>query len=359
MKSESLAVQGHRYFVIVLGEPLRYIGKNFFGKKIFILSGKIRKIFEMGRLRIALLSGGWSGEREISLKSGEAVYRALDKEKYHVTKYDPRDDLIDLIRDKESIDIAFILLHGKFGEDGCMQGFLDLLDISFVGSGVLPSALALNKKVAKQLYRSHGLNVVEDVIVNKGGEYPVDQIMETLGPSTVVKPVAEGSSLGMSICHSKEELSKGLESAFQYDEEVLVERYIKGREVTCAVLGNKSLEALPLIEIVPNPEYAFFDYEAKYRPGATKEICPAPLPQKQTGKAQSCAKRAHMALGCRVWSRTDMIVLGEDVYVLETNTIPGMTETSLVPLAAKTAGLSLSQLLDRLIELSLESTNSR
>jgi D-alanine-D-alanine ligase len=311
----------------------------------------------MGRLRIALLSGGWSGEREISLKSGEAVYRALDKEKYDVTKYDPRDDLRDLMRDKESIDIAFILLHGKFGEDGCIQGFLDLMGIPFVGSGVLPSALALNKKVAKQLYRSSGLNVVDDVIVHRGKEYPIAQIVETLGPSTVVKPVAEGSSLGMSICHTEEELSRGLQSAFQYDEEVLVERYVKGREVTCAVLGNKGLEALPLIEIVPNPEYAFFDYEAKYKPGATKEICPAPLSDEQTETAQSCAKRAHQALGCRVWSRTDMIVQGEDVYVLETNTIPGMTETSLVPLAAKTAGLSLSELLDRLLELSLELTD--
>jgi D-alanine-D-alanine ligase len=312
----------------------------------------------MERLRIALLSGGWSGEREISLKSGEAVFRALDKEKYHVTRYDPRDDLIKLIRDRENIDIAFVLLHGKLGEDGCIQGFLDLLGLPFVGSGVLPSALALNKRVAKQLYGMGGLKVAEDVIVNKHQEYAVDQIMERLGPSTVVKPVAEGSSLGMSICHSKEELSKGLDFAFQFDQEVLVERYIKGREVTCAVLGNKSLEALPLIEIVPNLEYTFFDYEAKYKPGATKEICPAPLSQEQTEKAQTCAKMAHQALGCQVWSRTDMIVEGEDIYVLETNTIPGMTETSLVPLAAKTAGLSLSQLLDRLIQLSLELTDS-
>ena len=121
----------------------------------------------MERLRIALLSGGWSGEREISLKSGDAVFRALDKQKYLVTRYDPRDDLINLIRDRENIDIAFVLLHGKFGEDGCIQGFLDLLGIPFVGSGVLPSALALNKKVAKQLYGIRGLNVVEDVIVNK------------------------------------------------------------------------------------------------------------------------------------------------------------------------------------------------
>ena len=312
----------------------------------------------MEKLRIALLSGGWSGEREISLKSGEAVFRALDKKKYHVTRYDPREDLVRLIRDRDNVDLAFVLLHGKFGEDGCIQGFLDLLGIPFVGSGVLPSALALNKRVAKQLYGISGLKVADHVIVNKHQKYTVDQIMERVGPSTVVKPVAEGSSLGMSICHSKEELSKGLDSAFQFDQEVLVERYIKGREVTCAVLGNESLEALPLIEIVPNPEYTFFDYEAKYKPGATKEICPAPLSHEQTGKAQACAKMAHQALGCQVWSRTDMIVEEENIYVLETNTIPGMTETSLVPLAAKTAGLSLSQLLDRLIELSLELTDS-
>jgi D-alanine-D-alanine ligase len=311
----------------------------------------------MAKLRIALLSGGWSEEREISLRSGEAVYLALDKQKYDVTRFDPRDDLGALMHSRESIDIAFILLHGKFGEDGCIQGFLDLMGIPFVGSGVLPSALALNKKVAKQLYRGNGLNVVDDVIVSRGREYPIDQIMKTLGPSTVVKPVAEGSSLGMSICHTEEELSRGLQSAFQYDEEVLVERYVKGREVTCAVLGNQSLEALPLIEIVPNPEFAFFDYEAKYKPGATREICPAPLPVEQTEKAQSYAKRAHEALGCRVWSRTDMMVQGEDIYVLETNTIPGMTETSLVPLAARTAGLSLSELLDRLIQLSLGSAD--
>jgi D-alanine-D-alanine ligase len=312
----------------------------------------------MERLRIALLSGGQSGEREISLKSGEAVYLALDRQKYDVTRYDPRDDLGALMRDRESIDLAFILLHGKFGEDGCIQGFLDLMGIPFVGSGVLPSALALNKRVAKQLYRGNGLNVADDVIVNRDREYPIERIMETLGPSTVVKPVAEGSSLGMSICHTKEELSRGLQVAFQYDEEVLVERYIKGREVTCAVLGNENLEALPLIEIVPNPEYAFFDYEAKYKPGATREICPAPLSEEQTEKAQSYAKRAHRSLGCRVWSRTDMMVQAENIYVLETNTIPGMTETSLVPLAAKTAGLSLSELLDRLIQLSLGSTDS-
>ena len=312
----------------------------------------------MGKTSIALLSGGWSAERAISIRSGEAVYRALDKQKYRVTRYDPRDDMINLIKNKERIDLALILLHGKFGEDGCLQGFLDLLGIPFVGSGVLSSAMALNKKVAKEMYKNAGLHVARDVMIVKNQEFSVDRIMEAVGPSTVVKPVAEGSSLGTSVCHSPEALLRGIDLAFQYDQEVMVEKYIKGREVTCAVLGNRNFEALPLVEILPSRGYTFFDYKAKYTSGATKEICPAPLSEDLTERAQSCAKTAHKALQCRVWSRTDMMVRGDKIYVLETNTIPGMTETSLVPLAARKAGLSLSQLLDRLIDLSLQSTDS-
>ena len=308
----------------------------------------------MGKLRIALLAGGWSGEREISLKSGEAVYQALDKGKYLVTRYDPREDLAALIEERRAIDLAFILLHGKFGEDGCIQGFLDLLGIPFIGSGVLASAMALDKKVAKERFRAAGLRVAEDVMLYRDESFSMDKIGETLGPSIVVKPVAEGSSLGISICHSKEELLQGIEKAFEYDREVMVERFVKGREITCCVLGTRATEALPVIEILPNPEYAFFDYQAKYKPGATNEICPAPISQAETLKVQSCARMAHEALKCKVWSRTDMIMDGEGVTVLETNTLPGMTETSLVPLAARAAGMSLSTLLDRLIELSLE-----
>lgn len=310
----------------------------------------------MEKLRIALLAGGWSGEREISLKSGEAVYKALDKSKYVVGRYDPRDDLATLIQERKSVDLAFILLHGKFGEDGCMQGFLELLGIPFIGSGVLASAMALDKKVAKERFRGAGLDVAEDVMLVRGEPFSVEAIVETLGPSTVVKPVAEGSSLGIAICHTRQSLLQGIEEAFQYDREVMVERYVKGREITCCVLGNRTTEALPLIEILPNPEYAFFDYKAKYTPGATKEVCPAPLSETETLKAQACARKAHEALKCRVWSRTDMMLDNEKIYVLETNTIPGMTETSLVPLAAKAAGLSLTKLLDRLIDLSLEET---
>ncbi|MBW1944533.1 MAG: D-alanine--D-alanine ligase [Deltaproteobacteria bacterium] len=310
----------------------------------------------MARLTIALLAGGRSGEREVSLRSGEAVYLALDPAKYNVTRYDPRDDLARLIREREDIDLAFVLLHGKFGEDGRMQGFLDLLDIPFVGSGVLSSALSMNKKMAKGIYRRAGLTVAEDIVITRGTAIGADEIIEKLGEFLVVKPVAEGSSLGISLCRTKEALQKGIGLAFQHDREVMVEQYIKGTEVTGCVLGTTSLTALPLVEIRPSAEYAFFDYEAKYIPGATEEICPAPLPKDHTERAQSCAKAAHSALMCDVWSRTDMILKDEEIFILETNTIPGMTENSLVPRAARAAGMSLSDFVDRLIQLSLEKT---
>jgi len=309
---------------------------------------------DMEELRIGVISGGWSGEREVSLRSGEAVYRALDRKKYAVTRYDPRDDLARLIRERETIDLAFVLLHGRFGEDGCIQGFLQLLGIPFVGSGVLSSAMALHKKTAKEVYRRASLQVAEDITLAKGETFSAGAVLESLGGAAVVKPISEGSSLGMSICRSGEELALGVEKAFRYDREVLVERYIPGREITCCVLGTRELETLPLVEIVPNPEYPFFDYDAKYTPGATREICPAPLSPEQADKLAHCASEAHRALRCSVWSRTDMMLHGDEVYVLETNTIPGMTETSLVPLSARAAGMSLTEFLDRLVELSLE-----
>lgn len=307
-----------------------------------------------GRIRIALLAGGWSAEREVSLKSGESVYRALDREKYSVTWYDPRDELQAFMEARQEIDLAFILLHGRYGEDGRIQGLLDILSIPFVGSGVLASAMALNKKVAKRAYVNAGLKVAKDVFVSPGEGWSAQDIMEGVGPVSVVKPLEEGSSLGVSICRTKEELGVGIEKAFRHDREVMVEQFIEGLEVTCCVLGNRELETLPLIEIAPDESYPFFNFEAKYEPGATHEICPARISEPLAEAARYSAKEAHRSLGCRVWSRTDMIIRGEDVYVLETNTIPGMTENSLVPLAARTAGLSMQALLDKLIMLSLE-----
>lgn len=308
----------------------------------------------MSKIRIAVLAGGWSGEREVSLKGGKTVYDALDKRKYDVTQYDPRDDFRALFERKDKIDLAFVLLHGKFGEDGCIQGVLDILGVPYVGSGVLASAMALNKKVAKAIYRNEGLGVASDVVVHRGETLSPKDIMERLGPLTVVKPVGEGSSLGMSVCHSEEELRAGIRKAFEHDQEVLVEEYIDGREVTCCVLGNRDLEALPLVEIVPKTPYRFFDYEAKYTSGATDEICPARVPPDLAEAVQASARSAHRALQCRVWSRTDVIIRNGNLYLLETNTIPGMTANSLFPLAARQAGMSLEALVERLVELSLE-----
>ena len=309
---------------------------------------------DLKRLRVALIAGGISGERDVSMKSGDAVQKALDPKKYEVKRYDPRDDLGVLLKDSGNIDLALILLHGRFGEDGSMQGLLDLLGIPYVGSGILGSAMAMNKRIAKSVFRLERLLVADEVLLYRGEPYSSDQILRRLGASTVVKPASEGSSIGVTICHSEEGLLKGINTAFHHDQEILVERFLNGKEITCCVLGNKTLEALPVIEIVPKPQYTFFDYQAKYTPGATSEICPARISRAETEEVQSCAVRAHRALQCRDWSRTDMILNEGKVYVLETNTIPGMTETSLVPLAARTAGMSFSQLVERLIGLCME-----
>ncbi|MCJ7685928.1 MAG: D-alanine--D-alanine ligase [Desulfobacteraceae bacterium] len=306
------------------------------------------------KIRVAVLAGGWSDEREVSLKSGKAVYAALNRERYDVTIYDPRDDLGVLTKRSAEIDLAFILLHGKFGEDGRVQGMLDILQIPFVGSGVLASAMAMNKRIAKDVFRGVGLRVAEEVILKQGERFSVERLIDTLGSSLVIKPVAEGSSIGVSIAHGREEILEGIEKAFQYDGEVMAEEYLDGTEITCCVLGNQALETLPVVEIIPGAAHSFFDYEAKYEPGATDEICPAPIAPALAEEASSCAKKAHRALNCSVWSRSDMIIRDETLYLLETNTIPGMTETSLFPLAARRAGMTLSDLLDRLISLSRE-----
>jgi len=303
---------------------------------------------------VALLSGGRSAEREVSLKSGEQVYQALDKDKYHIHRYDPRDDLARLIADAQNIDVALIILHGRYGEDGTIQGLLDLLDIPYHGSGVLGSALGINKIQSKRLYEYAGLPVSPYLIVDRTDPDAQTKVQNTLGFPVVVKPEHEGSSIGLSIVDEASQLQPALDLAGQYDRLILVEKYIDGTEITGAVLGNLNPEPLPFVEIIPGDQYSFFDYEAKYQPGATEEICPARISEALTQKAQEYAVRAHQALRCRGYSRTDMIVSDNEAYVLETNTIPGMTATSLYPQAAAAAGIGFSELLDRLIELALE-----
>ena len=313
----------------------------------------------MNKLTVALLAGGISSEREVSLHSGQQVYNALDKDKYHILQYDPQSDLARLVQDAPKIDIAMIILHGPFGEDGTVQGLLDLLDIPYQGSGVLGSALAMNKVVTKQLYQKAGLPVIPYNVYARDESVDVEKCVSQLGLPLVVKPVSAGSSVGMSIVKSAADLQDALDKAGEFDQAIIVESYIEGTELTAGVIGNKELSALPIIEIIPDEAYEFFDYEAKYKAGATREICPARISEELTQSAQNCAKIAHHALFCRGYSRSDMILRDNEMYVLETNTIPGMTATSLFPQAAQKAGMSFSQVLDKLIELGLEEHQAR
>jgi D-alanine-D-alanine ligase len=306
------------------------------------------------KLRLALLAGGKSGEREVSLKGADEVAKALNPQKYEVKRYDPATDLAQLAAEAGTLDLAFILLHGPLGEDGTVQGFLDLLNLPYQGSGVLGSAIAMDKNLAKILYRNNGLKVPDWYMAAKKDIDNPSKILGQLGLPLVIKPTGQGSSLGMTIARSEDEIAEGLQKAFAVDQQVMVEEFIEGREITGGVLGNDDLAALPIVEIIPGEQYEFFDYEAKYQPGASTEICPAELDDPLTIRAQQYALTAHRALQLRGYSRTDMIVSGDDIYVLETNTIPGMTPTSLLPQAAAAAGLDFTALLDRLIELTLE-----
>ena len=310
---------------------------------------------QKNKLRIALLAGGRSGEREVSLMGAAGFEKALDHQKFDVTRYDPLTDLGKIAADKDSIDFAFILLHGQWGEDGTVQGYLDLLDIPYQGSSVLGSALAMDKNLAKELYKLNGIPVADWVIIEKNSDFSTEELVTQLGLPLVVKPVADGSSLGMSIAHNIAELGVGITKAVKHGGRVMVESFVKGRELTVGVLGNAELTALPLVEIIPGEEFAFFDYKAKYEPGATTEICPAEVSDEVTEQAQKLGVAAHKALQLRGYSRTDMI-LSENgqLYVLETNTIPGMTPTSLYPQAAAAHGLDFSAMLEKLIELGLE-----
>ena len=308
----------------------------------------------MKKIRLALLSGGDSSERDVSLNSARQVYESLDKEKYDIIRYDPKTDLKKIIEDAPSIDAALLILHGPNGEDGTVQGLLDLLKIPYQGAGVLGSSIAMNKLAAKRMYEQAGIPVAPYIVFEKSNKLDVNAWVKTLGLPIVVKPVCAGSSVGMSIVKEAGLIEEALNEALKYDDAVMLEAYVDGIELTCGVLGNKEIEALPVIEIIPGEAYDFFDYNAKYIAGATEEICPARIEDDIRDKVQKLAIKAHKTLFLRGYSRTDMILCRDNLYVLETNTIPGMTGTSLFPQSAKAAGYSFPHLLDRLISLAME-----
>ena len=305
------------------------------------------------KCKVALLAGGTSGERDISLASGKGAKDALEEAGFVVEWIDPaqKEDLKKLIDD--DFDVAFLCLHGKMGEDGTVQGMLELLSIPYTCSGVLASATAMDKAKSKALYEFGGISTPVAATLERHEDYSVDAIAEKVGIPCVVKPATEGSALGVEIVENLDDLAGAIDRAFEIDSLVLVEQFVQGTEVTVAVLGNEKPEALPIIKIVPRGE--FYDFDSKYAPGGSQHICPAPLDESVSDTLKELANRAHCVLGCRGVSRSDFII-DEDgkPWILETNTIPGMTATSLLPDAARAAGITFPELCTRLIELALE-----
>jgi D-alanine-D-alanine ligase len=301
---------------------------------------------------VAVLMGGWSAEREVSLRSGKACADALERRGYRVTRIDVARDIAAVLTSLAP-DVALNLLHGRPGEDGTIQGLLEILQIPYSHSGTLASALAMQKDIAKIVMAQAGVAVPDGIVVSRGDA----AARHALEPPYVIKPLAEGSSVGVFVvteahAHPPQELTR---PDWPYGERLLCERYIAGKELTCAVLGDKALD---VIEIVPTVR--FYDYEAKYAPGGSRHLLPAPLKPNVYQEVRRLALLAHQALGCRGVSRADFryddrMAGTQGLVCLEVNTQPGMTETSLVPELAAHAGISFDELVEWMVgDASLE-----
>ena len=293
--------------------------------------------------KVAVLFGGKSAEREVSLKSGAAVLAALQRSGVDAHAFDPAVQNLQALRD-EGYERAFIALHGRFGEDGTVQGALEYLGIPYTGSGVMASALAMDKWRTKLLWRAAGLPTPNYELMSARTE-PAG-LAARLGLPLMVKPAREGSSIGMSKVTTIEKIAPAYELAARYDDVVIAERFVEGIELTAAVLGD---EALPLIRLETPRE--FYDYEAKYFADDTRYICPCGLPAEQERSVQRTALEAFRVLGCSGWGRVDaMLDRDGKLQLLEVNTIPGMTDHSLVPMAARAKGISFEDLVVRILD---------
>ncbi|MGA1868309.1 MAG: D-alanine--D-alanine ligase [bacterium] len=304
----------------------------------------------MKNKKIGVLMGGWSPEREISLKTGTAIVDALCTRGWKAIGIDMTRDIAFILRE-QAIDIAFIALHGPYGEDGTIQGLLDIMGIPYTGAHVCASALAMNKLMSKRIFQALELPTPDFWIednphinkLEKGGEMP-------FGYPLIVKPASGGSTIGVSIVNCATEYHSALQEAFSYDRCVLVEQYIEGRELSVGILDN---EAFPVIEI--RPKSGFYDYKAKYTQGETEYFIPAELEPHLYRFFQELAVKAYKGLGCRGIARIDFrLDRQNNPFILELNTIPGMTETSLVPKAAKHIGMDFPELVERILMQALE-----
>jgi D-alanine-D-alanine ligase len=292
--------------------------------------------------RIGVLMGGGSAEREVSLRSGNAVYNALKALGYDVAAIDVGPDICNVLVE-EDIKMAFLALHGGYGEDGSIQGMLEVLGIPYTGSGVLSSALAMDKEASKKIFLFHNISVPPFVFSNR--KSPIRQENITFSLPWVIKPAAEGSSVGVSIVKEKEKLKEALETAFAYGPRVIIEKYIEGKEVHIGILNDTVLGG---VEVRPSLE--FYNYEAKYTSGITDYILPPEISSEAYERSKISALSAHNALGCKGATRVDLRVDREgNPYVLEVNTIPGLTETSLLPKIARLAGFDFSRLIEEMI----------
>lgn len=298
---------------------------------------------ELKNKKIAVLMGGWSAEREISLRTGRAILAALQEEGYRAFGIDAGRDLARHLRN-EGIEVAFIALHGRYGEDGTVQGLLEILGIPYTGSGVMASAIAMDKVATKKILLHHELPTPAFEVFRRGGDRQALRERCRHFP-LVVKPAREGSTIGVTIVHDPSELEKGIDEALRHDGLVLIEDYIQGMEITVGVLQG---EPLPIIQVVPKG--GFYDFQSKYTAGQTEYILPAPLDGTLYGRIQRAAEEACRVLECRGAARVDFMVRQNEFFCLEVNTIPGMTETSLLPKAAGHAGLSFGELVQRILE---------
>lgn len=288
--------------------------------------------------KVAVMFGGKSAEREVSLRSGTAVLTALQAAGVDAFAFDPKDQPLQALEQSGAARV-FIVLHGRGGEDGSMQGALQQLGLPYTGSKVLGSALAMDKIRCKWLFQAQQLPTAPFAVVHSN-DTDFAGLLASLGGKVMVKPANEGSSIGMSAASTADELQQAIAQALKYDTEILVERWINGREFTVAILNG---QVLPVVEM--RTPRAFYDYEAKYQANSTEYLCPAPLSAEQTTAMQDSALKAFNAVGASGWGRVDIMLDNDGQhYLLEVNTVPGMTEKSLVPMAAKAAGLSFQQL---------------
>lgn len=325
----------------------------------------------MNHIKVGVLRGGPSSEHEISLKTGKSVLLNLPE------KYSGSDVFInkegnwhlnrrpsDPERVFRSVDVIFNALHGQYGEDGKVQRLLERFGMPYTGSGVVASALGMNKVLAREEFKKADLKAPRDIVADadNGSLKEAGRIFKTISPPWIVKPISGGSSVGISVAMSLPDLIRALDAAFGLGQKVLVEEYIMGKEATCGIIDDFREEkyyALPVIEIIPPPKFGFFNYDAKYS-GETKEICPAGFSLSVKKEIENMARKAHNALGCRHYSRSDFIIappkkINEppQIYILELNTLPGLTEESLVPKALSAVGASYGEFLDHLIKLAL------